>query len=347
MQPHFTPTSLVWDDRRYVVAGNSLLNDGNVALAVFTIDASGVIGELHVVRPPVNGDTPFNPMLAWSGTGYLMSFIQVQPPCENCYVRGPAHAMPLTASLESGTEISIGRLVEVTSTAVAWNGGEFLVAAINYSIPEMTRVSLDGRSIGTVRVKRPDLSDSLGRPSIVTDGTDFLVVCKGDTNPYNTGPVNNYQIAVHADGSTSDLTVIDRALMTSDLLLLKAAGRQLLVSARPVEAEPYYGASRVTVQTTDAVTIGAAPSLTFAFDASLATLRWTAVPNAAEYRIEYRESGDAWRELDLSQGLNTSLSVRLKSNTKLFEFRVRGWSASGASPYSNTIPLVLPRRRAA
>ncbi len=349
------PTSAIWDGHRYVIAGNMTSGTG---AGVFTVDPSGAVGPLHVLPVPQNGGQIYDPMLAWSGSAFLMSFRRLEGYCVSCFQKEAGHVLLLTPTFEPGSEVPISEpgFGYPLSTAVAWNGSEFLAVATNGALT-ITRISPDGKSLGSVPVNLPE-AGSLGRPSIVVDGTDFVVAARIDETDYvrsptgdyvhhERSPVNSYLVAVHTDGSASDVKVIETAATTGDLVLINAAGREVLVSSQAVEAAPYYGASRVTIQTTAAATIGPAPKLSSVFAASVATLQWTPVANATEYRVEYRNgSGDEWRELDLSQGLTTSLSVHMNSTTTKFEFRVRGWSGAGVSPYSNAIPLVLPRRRA-
>ncbi|MDP9361982.1 MAG: fibronectin type III domain-containing protein, partial [Acidobacteriota bacterium] len=340
---YFRATSAVWDGQRYVVAGNWLdYGKSQPSLAVFTIDASGTASALHVLRSPKDRDSVADPMLAWSGSVFLMTFRWLSPPqCSGdggpCLISEGAHAMLLMPAFEAGTEFPISPNDAVLSTAVAWNGSEFLAIATDYYRLLGTRILPDGTSLGTANLYKSAALERLGQPSITPAGTDFIVAWRSDGSDSRL-PENSYLMVVHPDGTASDPTVIDTGVTTSDVILLGAAGRQLLVSTHAVKEGPWYGASRVVIQTTSAETIGPAPKLTSVLDAGGIMLQWTPVSNATEYRLEYRSGNDPWREVEAPLGLTTSLSVHLSGNVK-WEFRVRGWSGGGASPYSNAVSV--------
>lgn len=129
-----------------------------------------------------------------------------------------------------------------------------------------------------------------------------------------------------------------------------ANGDLALLASLPNFDAPHHGSSRImmTIGTFAGLQpVTAAPQLSVANEGTRVRLTWIAPPMPVNgYRIEYRIGDGSWNEV--SEWYDpTDTTELLSRNERPVAYRIRAFTDSGASEYSNVVHTGVPKRRSA
>ena len=155
---------------------------------------------------------------------------------------------------------------------------------------------------------------------------------------------------VFATGDLVDKGTREEYRRLRHLLAPLPNGRVAAVGSIVQNGAPHHGASRIIMRVVDFASQPrrpSAPSVTVRpFNGQL-RVAWTAVPDAAGYRVEYRVGDGSWNELSRWFDAGDLVAPYPTVRTGVtYSFRVRAFNDGGASAYSEVASITPGRQRA-
>ena len=346
---HLYPTGVVWSGHEYVVVGeidHGALN--SPGLGALSISASGTAGALHNIRKPVSDDRAERPSIVSSGSDFMVTFTVFEPPINGGFFFIPGgsggRAVRLSQSLDPvGAEIETDFVDVVSSTAIAWNGSEYLALAVDDQALDAVRLSPNGTILGRRRIN-PDEKAKLGTPSVIAIGDDFYVAWR-EVGATSIASGAGFFCIVYPDGSTSALTPFPETRTSSaDPILVGTAAGMHVIRSHFLDAPPYFGAERLVINAIGITDPPEAPTLNLRTTSDTGLLLWSAAMGVNGYRIEYRNGLHDWQELETWQVPDARAFSLVFERTDIYQFRVKAIGWGGAS-YSNVTTFDPTRRR--
>jgi hypothetical protein len=202
---------VAWSGHDWVIVGEidrgALNSPGLGALSIPA--GSGPADALHNIRKPIADDRAERPTIAANGSDFLVAFTAIEPPTFGGFFPIPGgsggRAVRLSASLDPvGSEIETEFVDAVTSTAIAWNGSEYLALAVDDQVLDAIRIAPDGKVLGRSRIN-PSEKAKVGTPSVIAVGDDFYVAWR-EVGATSLAAGAGFVCVVYPDGTTSALT---------------------------------------------------------------------------------------------------------------------------------------------
>ena len=321
----------VWDGRRFVIVAGA-----DHSLMAMRIDRDGHLLDFApwVLRPSIDGDAPYSPAAFSNGETTVITY-QRSAGCRDACI---ADLRIESMSLDDPKPHTIMDDNGAGAPNVSWNGQNFIV--VWTSISRVRASLLDRRGIPAaskpVEFYPVDFVQRVSNAAVTWNGHAFELIFA-----HQTERIDNAATGIAGELSSAALPIGEFARhQSTDAFDRPAAAGAFLFYTTRINEAPYFGAKRIVV-TGEAMSTLDPPIIS---GVTSQAINWTSPDARAEgFRIEAREPNGVYREIAHVGRDVRSATLDVRAGTMI---RLRAWSASGLSPYSNEVMSAPPKRRA-